>query len=50
MASGPALLILKLIHTMEEGRRNNRVEESDVGTAFGKNISASFDVNFLQQD
>lgn len=36
MASGPTLLILKLIHTMEEGRRNNRVEESDVGTAFGK--------------
>lgn len=48
MAPGPAFLSLKLIHAMEESRRNNRVEKSDVGTAFGKNISSSFDVHFLQ--
>lgn len=39
MACGPVLLSLKLIHAIEEGRRNKRVEESDVGIAFGKNIS-----------
>lgn len=50
MTPGPAFLSLKLIHAMEEGRRNNRVEKSYVGTPFGKNISSSFDVNFLQQD
>jgi len=50
MAPEPALLSLRLFHTIGEGRRNNRVEESDVGTAFGKNISSSFDMHFLQQD
>lgn len=49
MAPGPVLLSLKLIHATEEGRRNMRVEESDVGTAFGKNISSSFDVHFFQR-
>lgn len=47
MALGPVLLNLILIHAMEESRRNNKVEESDVGTAFGKNISSSFDVHSL---
>lgn len=46
MAPGPVLLNLILIHAMEESRRNNRVKESDVGTAFGKNVSSSFDVHF----
>lgn len=47
MAPGPIFLNLILIPAIEESRRNNRVEESDVGTAFGKNISNSFDVHFL---
>lgn len=47
MATGPVPLNLILIHAMEESRRNNSVEESDVGTAFGKNIFSSFDVHFL---
>lgn len=46
MAPGPLLLNLILIHAMEESRRNNRVKESDVGNAFGKNASSSFDVHF----
>lgn len=47
MAPGPVLLNLILIHAMEESRRNNRIQDSNVGTAFGKNICSSFDVHFL---
>lgn len=46
MATEPVLLNLILIHAMEE-RRSNRVEENDVGIAFGKTISSSFYVHFL---